>query len=448
MSHNKGFLGHLFSRGDQRSDETSSVLTLSQRVELQNTLKSEYGIEILHTDLTRTDLMQNGYRKMASDELAQASMVLQYVPQFVALAANNQAVDTAFKAATAGTFRISLADGLHLAASKLTPGAYRGIGLSNATNQVAGSAELIKNNAALTIPQAPQIALGVFSALSLATGQYFMTQINGKLETITDGIDRIEQFLENSRRSELTAACQELNEQTARIEYIGSEHDASEIITHLNNIRLAVRKHIPHYQAQIQALTADMQEKDKAEDIDKKIQIVATYLQEYRYAVQIVAMTKMLELRIKNVMDPDQMAMYRQEIAECIELYKADYLSGEQSCKAYLDHSRVLNKRSIVQNVATAATFTAEVLVSPVEKITGRTIISRSVNDSFESHRTKRKEHSIQVADVLFGCIGSIDELDSPVNAIDGFIEALKEHIEIVCIDGDYFTNLPCGEAE
>ena len=150
----------------------------------------------------------------------------------------------------------------------------------------------------------------------------------------------------------------------------------------------------------------------------------------------------------KEEMDPDQMAMYRQEISECIDLYKADYLSGEQSCKAYLDHSRVLNKRSIVQNVATAATFTAEVLVSPVAKITGKTLITRNVNDSFESQRTKRKEHSIQVADELFGCIGSIDELDSPVNAIDGFIEALKKPIEIVCIDGDYYTNLPCGEAE
>jgi len=113
-----------------------------------------------------------------------------------------------------------------------------------------------------------------------------------------------------------------------------------------------------------------------------------------------------------------------------------------------ITYSRVLNKRSIVQNVATAATFTAEVLVSPVAKITGKTLITRNVNDSFESQRTKRKEHSIQVADELFGCIGSIDELDSPVNAIDVFIEALKKPIEIVCIDGDYYTNLPCGEAE
>lgn len=69
MSRNKGFWGNLFSRSDQRSDETSSTVTPSQKVELQNTLRSEYGIEIMQADLTCTDLMQNGYRKMNSNDL-------------------------------------------------------------------------------------------------------------------------------------------------------------------------------------------------------------------------------------------------------------------------------------------------------------------------------------------------------------------------------------------
>lgn len=448
MSRSKGFLGNLFSRGEHHTDETPSALSSSQRVELQNTLKTEYGIEIVQADLAQTDLMQKGYRKMASGELALVSMALQYVPQFAAQSANNRAVGTAFKAATDGTFRIRLADGMHLAASRLTPNAYRGVGLSNATNQVAGSAELISNDAVLTVPKAPQIALGIFSALSFATGQYFMMQINGKLEAITGGIDRIEQYLEDSRRSELMSACQELNELVPRIEYISNEHDASELVTHLNNIRMAVRKHISHYQTQIKMLITGMQEKDKADDIDKKIQMVATYLQEYRYATQIIAMTKLLELRIKNIMDPDQMAMYRQEISECIEQYKADYLAGEQACREYLDHSRVLNRRSVVQNVATAATFAAEVLVSPVARLSGRMALTHNINHSFESQRTKRKEHSSKAADKLFGVIGSTDELDSSVNAIDGFIETLKKPVEIVCIEGEYYTNLPSSEAQ
>ena len=318
MSRSKGFLGNLFSRGEHHTEETPSALSSSQRVELQNILKTQYGIEIVQADLTQTDLMQKGYRKMTSGELALVSMALQYVPQFAAQSANNRAVGTAFKAATDGTFRIRLADGMHLAASRLTPNAYRGVGLSNA----------------------------------------------------------------------------------------------------------------------------------KADDIDKKIQMVATYLQEYRYATQIIAMTKLLELRIKNIMDPDQMAMYRQEISECIEQYKADYLAGEQACREYLDHSRVLNRRSVVQNVATAATFAAEVLVSPVARLSGRMALTHNINHSFESQRTKRKEHSSKAADKLFGVIGSTDELDSSVNAIDGFIETLKKPVEIVCIEGEYYTNLPSSEAQ
>lgn len=57
--------------------------------------------------------------------------------------------------------------------------------------------------------------------------------------------------MEDGRRSELTAAQQELREQAARMEYLESERDISEMLAQLNRIRMAARKHIPHYRAQI-----------------------------------------------------------------------------------------------------------------------------------------------------------------------------------------------------
>ena len=74
--------------------------------------------------------------------------------------------------------------------------------------------------------------------------------------------------------------------------------------------------------------------------------------------------------------------------------------------------------------------------------------LTHNINHSFESQRTKRKEHSSKAADKLFGVIGSTDELDSSVNAIDDFIEALKKPIEVVCVEGEYYTNLPSSEAQ
>lgn len=442
MLRGKGFLRNIFANGVQNSDETSPAVAPSQANESLDALKSDYGIEITQADMTREDLMKNGYRKMAANEVAKASMVLQYIPQLAASAASN----SAFRQAVAGTFRVKLDAGMHLAKSQVTQGAYRGIGLSNATNQVAGSAELIPNGA--TVANAPQIALGVFSVLSMATGQYFMTQINSKLESITSGIDRIEQFLDDSRRSELISACQELNEQKARVKYISSENDASDIITHLNDIRMSARKHIPHYKMQIHVLIEGMNESDKESDVDKKIKTLTMYLQEYRYATQIAAMTKLVELSIKNVTDPEQMSLYRNEIAECIEQYKADYIAGEQACKEYLDKNDSLNGKTMVQTLAQNVASSLGAAVDFAMSMFGnKAEIQKTVNSSFDSDREKRKVQSIEAVNSLFESVGSIPELTAPINAIDDFIAALNKPIDVICINDEYYTNLPGGEA-
>ena len=96
-----------------------------------------------------------------------------------------------------------------MAKSHGNPNAYRAVGLKNSNNQVGGgNPELFKNGAVLDVSSAPQIALGVFNAASFVTGQYFMSQVNGKLAAITDGVDRIEHFLDAEQRSKLLTGVQ------------------------------------------------------------------------------------------------------------------------------------------------------------------------------------------------------------------------------------------------
>lgn len=53
------------------------------------------------------------------------------------------------------------------------------------------------------LSSAPQIIGGIFSVMSIITGQYFMTQINKNLKNIDKGIFDIQRFLENDKRSKL-----------------------------------------------------------------------------------------------------------------------------------------------------------------------------------------------------------------------------------------------------
>ena len=71
-----------------------------------------------------------------------------------------------------------------------------------------GQANAIKAVAAWQqVSAAPQIALGIFTAVSVVTGQYFMAQTNKKLESFADGIETLQQFVEESDYNTLHA-CQ------------------------------------------------------------------------------------------------------------------------------------------------------------------------------------------------------------------------------------------------
>ncbi len=172
MEKKKGFWSSLFDKDEPDKNNLLAVL------------KDQYGIEITTADKSLAEINALGFRRMENTEIAQFNSVFQYGPQVLAGKAYSQSVGKAFNAAVEGSFRMKLAPGMHLAASKDTLGAFRGTGLSNSTNQVAGQAEWFKKDATLSVSNAPQIALGVFNALSMVTGQYFMSQINGKMTAL------------------------------------------------------------------------------------------------------------------------------------------------------------------------------------------------------------------------------------------------------------------------
>jgi len=440
MSGIKGFWNRLFTSKEQKSADSVDALVSTKGASIVEELKADYGIEIVPNRMLRNELVEKGYRIILPDEIGQATAVFQYLPQFAAFSMNNQAVASAFKNAVEGSFWVKLAPGSHLAASKVTPNAFRGIGLSNATNQVASSAELIQNTATLTMPTAPQVALSVFSAVSFATGQYFMTQINGKLEAIASGVDRIEEYLEDSRRGVLIAACQEINELVARIDYISNDNDANNMVLQLTNIRYSVRAHISHYQKQIAVLAASMTTKDKENEVANRINKIAQLLAEYRYTVQLVSMTKYIELRIRNVLDPNEIDLYRKEMAECIDMYKADHQKYSRLCCSYLEQNHALNKLSIRDKASIGALgFLDLVLINTPKK----TLLAIQAKDSFDEKRAKRKAELQESAEALMPPLGADNDLDILVNAVDTFLETLKKPIEIVKVEDDYYTNIP-----
>ena len=210
--------------------------------------------------------------------------------------------------------------------SHLTPGAYRAVGLSDATNQIAGDAELFANNATLTVSNAPQIALGFFNIASIATGQYFMSQVNTKLSTLSLRIGRVEMLLDAQRHSELKTAAQELSDILERAEFIISDtHKTDDAINQLHRIQHIANNTMNTCQKLIDDEIQGMSSNDKIEQIKSRIEIMNHEFIEYHYAAQLYGIATLFEVQLRNVTDPSELLKYREQIDRRIKQFKQDY---------------------------------------------------------------------------------------------------------------------------
>lgn len=444
MSVKKSFWARLFGHDKVMNDENNHALTKQENATIQKSLREQYGISISHEMLSVGDLHEQGFRLMLPDEAACASAVLQYVPQMVVSQVNATAASTALRVAIDGSYRPILDSQMHLAASKMTEGAVRGIGLSNSTNQVAGSAEWVKNTAVSSLTKAPQIALAAFSAVSLITGQYFMTQINSKLTELKTEVDHLGQFLDATQRSELYAAFHELDDIIARADYIISdEAKAHAAIDQIHDIQRAAQKAILLCRDQVECEKGLMKTTDKDDVLVGRLNTIGKFMIEYKQAVQLYSVATLLEVRFSNITNPDELGKFHSQIDSRVEQYKQDNADCEKQLFAYIEQSHVLNDRSLVQNLATAGTVALSAVSSVVSGVFPGLHAAFAVDDLFTEQQKKKKDERIDLAKRYISHTSDVSSLDAPSAAISSFIDLVSARIEIVQVGDELYTNIP-----
>lgn len=284
MAQKKNIWQRLFSN----TVDAEMGLAVADRNAIQKNLESEYGLTIQQDTLTADELTAQNYRKLTTEEFSRVNQLFQFIPQIAANSVNQQAINAAFKAATEGSYRVRLGAGMHLCRSHLTLGAYRAVGLSDISNQIAGNAELFVNNATLTMSNAPQIALGFFNAASIATGQYFMSQINTKLSALSLSMGRLERRLDAHRHGELKTIAQELSDIMDKAEFIIADtHKTDDAISQLHFIQHIANSTMNISQKQIKDEIQELRSGDKIEQIKSHIETIIREMIEYQYAAQL-----------------------------------------------------------------------------------------------------------------------------------------------------------------
>lgn len=440
MTHKKNFLQRLFTH------EEGTGLTGANRMAIMNSLKEDYGLTIQQDNMTVEELSALRFRRISGDELARVNQVFQYIPQIVVSNVNQHAVNTAFKAATEGTFHVRLGAGMHLCRSRFTPDAYRGIGLSDVTNQVAGSAELLVNDAALTVSKAPQIALEVFNIASLATGQYFMSQINTKISELSLSVGRVERLLDARRYGELRETERELSDIIAKIEFtINNTDKINSAIDQIHHIQHLAGTEMNTCRNLLSDELREMKPSDKVDQIKKRIESIVHHLVEYQYATQLYGIATLLEVQLRNHSDPDELRTDREQIDRRVNQFKQDYDKCYEAINTYINQTHVLNDKNIVQFMASSAAGALSILATgKIGAVAGfGEKVFSSVEDWFSDRRKQQKEKITIRINECFEPLGDMLLLESPSSTIDRYIETVGQEIEFVKIGDDYYTNLP-----
>lgn len=424
------------------NDKSSHALSVKQANEIRKQFKEQYDIEIYHEAYTPDDMQRMGYRKIDSNAVASLNMLFHYLPQLAVDKFNQAAVGNAFKAAVDGSFRVRLGAGMHMPHSRLHPEAFRAMGFSDVTNRLSGQAELFENNAVLNVSNAPQVALGIFNVASLVTGQYFMSQINGKLQNLSSSVGRMEQFLEAEQRSKLKAAIQELESIMSHLEFIRQDADKMRSkIDRLLVIQNSAREAMNLYQEQISNELASAQAADKDDEIIRKLNLVGSYLLQYRYAVQLYSYAVMLEIQLQNVVNPDELEKYRNDIDTWIKLFQNDVSKCADDLSNYLNENKSLNKRSVLQYISAVGGAAGGAWLKLPLSV--NTSLAKSIDVFFERRRKKKKEECVLLAEDYLSQISDMDNVEAPARTLSHYIEIMENEIELIRVGQDYYTNVP-----
>lgn len=417
---------------------------LTKTNSIRNTLHNEYGLSVLCDDITVKEMTDLHYRKITGKELSCISQLFQYVPQIAANSITQNAVETSFKVATEGTYRIRLGAGMHLCRSHLTPGAYRAVGLSNETNQIAGNAELLANDVKLNVGNTPQFALGVFNVVSMVTGQYFMSQVNSKLSYLEARVKKLENMLDAQRHGELKAVAQELEDIREKVEFIILDvFKTNEAIAQIHDIQRIASKSMNTTQELIKNERKSFRANDKVDTIKAHLESIVKYLVDYQYATQIYGIATLFEVHLRNITDLSELSVFRDQINKRVDRYKADQDRTEHAITTYLNKTHALNELTPFQSCASILAGIASAFpLGRYGAVFGPKVSSLS-NDLFSEYNRITKAEISNQCRAAFALLKDTTLLDAPASSIDLFIDTVDHEIEYVKIGDAYFTNLP-----
>ena len=413
-------------------------------------ISEKIGFDVEEFAGTESDLIQRGLRKLTAEDAARVLNLFQYAPQIISNKITEGHVKASFREAVEGSFRVLMDVGAHLGNSHKTAGAFSP-NTYNANNNFLRPAELIANDAVLSIPQVEQLIANAFNAASLVTGQYFMSQISASLTSLKSNVTDISDYIEDEKMSKFQSYLNQLESMARRLRFIQDDiygrpnyaQDAEEVKRFADEL-------MDFYKRQIEKVEKRGKLNDNKRDIDNNGDEIIKYLLLYYQSLRMYCEGVNIGVCLERITDKDHLRVIYDEMAEKV----AEYESFVSDCIKWLSHYvhnlDVLNKRTTWQNVLSigggivdsGARNWAFGLVGIVAGIPRGIKTTSDIMKKFDDDIQEKKSQIIQKINSGLKSAQDIEPVQQAIETLKKYLDAAAS-TEFVKIGDVVYTNMP-----
>lgn len=204
----------------------------------------------------------------------------------------------------------------------------------------------IKGTAALNSLDNCTLAMGCFTAMSIAPSQYFLKKINDELRMMRMGIDKILEFLYGDKKAELMAEVSFIRyayENYISIMECSAQRAAT--ITSLQSARKIAMKDIEFYIGDLESTIKGRDGKDISSLVEKAFQLKESL----EFSMQLYGMSSLLEVHYAQNYDRSYLKYVDNDISVYIDKCEKRMLGNFSSLRTLVDSAKEMPFKKIAK---------------------------------------------------------------------------------------------------
>ena len=398
--------------------------------------------ELIPLEEIKKELKNETFTKLSDKAFEKLDMVLQSIPGQLANKIAENANAKIVEEVSKGAYKVILKDGMHLAKSKALKGAYRGL-VYDSNNNLVTHADLIPVSLdGSVVAQAPQLALGVFNAMSIATGQYFLSQINSKIEELETGLSDIMDYLQAEKRSEIMANDITIMKLYNNLDYIlNNDFERQTISANLKQIKRDSLSNMLLLKTRIEATKdkLNLTTKSKAEDLTEVFAELNRDIPQYWCAIRSYSNSAVLDTIIAEMDAAEYIDSIKNDLQEVAMQYQATLDGVDNKIQLFIEKAKDFNKTKKIPNVIKSVVdcVPAANLIGAGIKVLA--IGAIEIDEHIEKASKEKKKKAISEHEAFWEACKNLESFEECTKLLDEYKVNRNSQVELICTDDEAY---------